>query len=1226
MIKSRLQIRRESFLPVLAVIVSVFAVAMLILEWEAGSGGTKVLIADPFKADVLNGIGWILQLVGTVALIIFLFVKGRTSLMTLLIPISVYAVGMVLRSMVEGGLWIFLAIIFLIGWSFWLAVSGETDGTKWLAIGICILGTVVTVLLCIPGISDFVAGLFKGYRPYLYRTEQAAGLPDRQIWNVSYLIHEISFLCVIFLILCSTTRQYAVEEAEEGKTAGEGEGQEGDDVKKKKKHQEAASSSEDPFESMKKLYSNMDSASESDDRKGKKGKDKEKDKPHTPEYHSLKSEEPVKAEEPKEEVKEEREAAEPERVTDAEPVITVPVSGSRLQKSLKEEIVYDRDQKLEHRNVVRAFSVIGMAVSFLMMVAGILMVTEVVKLDYGTICGIMLIAIGVALFCVFGNNVTYKEYYMKTIVTERKVVHEESNWEEVLANRLEEDEKSIASLSETYARMTEMYAKLLASTAELSNTVKALGMRAQETPILPAAEEVVETAAEEVSMPADEPVTLSSQEDEIARLREALRAMDEDDNERTEREARAREQAVAAKAAREQEEARLAAEEAARIEAEAIALAEAEAKRAEEEAQRIAEQQRLEAEEAARAAEEARRAEEERLAAEEAARAAEEERKAEAARLAAEEEARRAEEEARIAAEEEARRAEEEARLAAEEEARRIEEERLAAEEAARVAEEARKAEEARIAAEEEARKAEEARLAAEEEARLAAAEEAAITEEPQSVTGNLSDHYDKDEMAKAYEEAMAEGFLPEDFADSFRQDFRKPIEPVIFEGYEEYADAIRETTPGMMQKTEEPAPEITEEPEIEAVEEIAEEPEIEVAAEPVIEAAEEPEIEAVEEPAAEPEIEAAEELEAEPEIENAEEPETEPEIAKSEFEEPVIEAIEEPVIEAVEEPEIEPAAEAVEEPAEEPEVEASEDINPNESLLSELFSEKKAEPQAPSFFNNAFYASLSDDTPIVQNAYGAEEQSTEAEPEPIFNPFEEEPEPIFNPFEGEDDEPYTDYPSDEPKFEDEPAYPEDEDDEDITDLPESTERKIIENFVLPTFRGSGFETPEDSEEEEEEDPYFNPNGYKMKSFTKKKDLSWLKEDDDDDDFGKPVGPQAEAKTEEPAALMDEEPEIPMDEEPEIPMDEEPELPMDEEPELPMDEEPDLPMDDEPEIPMDDEPELPMETEPDLSAGETEDKVAPASEDEKERIRKLQERLEEIRRRNSEMTFDDLEL
>ncbi|MBR5667951.1 MAG: hypothetical protein IKW95_09710 [Lachnospiraceae bacterium] len=1200
MIKSRLQIRRESFLPVLAVIVSVFAVAMLILEWEAGSGGTKVLIADPFKADVLNGIGWILQLVGTVALIIFLFVKGRTSLMTLLIPVSVYAVGMVLRSMVEGGLWIFLAIIFLIGWSFWLAVSGETDGTKWLAIGICILGTVVTVLLCIPGISDFVAGLFKGYRPYLYRTEQAAGLPDRQIWNVSYLIHEISFLCVIFLILCSTTRQYAVEEAEEGKTAGEGEGQEGDDVKKKKKHQEAASSSEDPFESMKKLYSNMDSASESDDRKGKKGKDKEKDKPHTPEYHSLKSEEPVKAEEPKEEVKEEREAAEPERVTDAEPVITVPVSGSRLQKSLKEEIVYDRDQKLEHRNVVRAFSVIGMAVSFLMMVAGILMVTEVVKLDYGTICGIMLIAIGVALFCVFGNNVTYKEYYMKTIVTERKVVHEESNWEEVLANRLEEDEKSIASLSETYARMTEMYAKLLASTAELSNTVKALGMRAQETPILPAAEEVVETAAEEVSMPADEPVTLASQEDEIARLREALRAMDEDDNERTEREARAREQAVAAKAAREQEEARLAAEEAARIEAEAIALAEAEAKRAEEEAQRIAEQQRLEAEEAARAAEEARRAEEERLAAEEAARAAEEERKAEAARLAAEEEARRAEEEARIAAEEEARRAEEEARLAAEEEARRIEEERLAAEEAARVAEEARKAEEARIAAEEEARKAEEARLAAEEEARLAAAEEAAITEEPQSVTGNLSDHYDKDEMAKAYEEAMAEGFLPEDFADSFRQDFRKPIEPVIFEGYEEYADAIRETTPGMMQKTEEPAPEITEEPEIEAVEEITEEPEIE------------PEAETVEEPV----IEAAEEVEAEPEIEVAEEPEAEPEI----------EAVEEPIIEAVEEPEIEPVAEAVEEPAEEPEVEASEDINPNESLLSELFSEKKAEPQAPSFFNNAFYASLSDDTPIVQNAYGAEEQSTEAEPEPIFNPFEEEPEPIFNPFEGEDDEPYTDYPSDEPKFEDEPAYPEDEDDEDITDLPESTERKIIENFVLPTFRGSGFETPEDSEEEEEEDPYFNPNGYKMKSFTKKKDLSWLKEDDDDDDFGKPVGPQAEAKTEEPAAPMDEEPEAPMDEEPEIPMDEEPELPMDEEPELPMDEEPDLPMDDEPEIPMDDEPELPMEAEPDLPAGETEDKVAPASEDEKERIRKLQERLEEIRRRNSEMTFDDLEL
>lgn len=1171
MIKSRLQIRRESFLPVLAVIVSVFAVAMLILEWETGSSGMKVLIADPFKTDVLTGIGWILQLVGTVALIIFLFVKGRTSLMTLLIPIVVYAAGMVLRSMVDGGLWIFLAIVFLIGWSFWLAVSGESDGTKWLAIGVCILSAVVTVLLCIPPVATMVSDLFKGFRPFLYRTEQAAGMPEHQIWNVSYLIHELSYLGVIFLILCSTTRQYAVEEAEDGK-AGEGEGQEGDDVKKKKKHQEAASSSEDPFESMKKLYSSMDSASESDDRKGKKGKDKEKEKPHTPEYHSLKSEEPVKAEEPKQEVKEEREAAaEPERVTDAEPVITVPVSGSRLQKSLKEEIVYDRDQKLEHRNVVRAFSVIGMAVSFLMMVAGVLMVTDVVKLQYNTICGIMLIAIGVALFCVFGNSVTYKEYYMKTIVTERKVVHEESNWEEVLANRLEEDEKSIASLSETYARMTEMYAKLLASTAELSNSVKALGMRAQETPILTAAEPVVEAAADEVSKAADEPVTLASQEDEIARLREALRAMDEDDQERADREARAREQAIAAKAAREQEEARRAAEEAARIEEEAKAMAEAEAKR-------IAEEERLAAEE------KARKAEEERLAAEEAARAAREE----------------------------ARRAEEEARLAAEEEARRAEEERLAAEEAARVAEEARKAEEARVAAEEEAKRAEEARLAAEEEARLAAAEEEELStaDTQTNVTETLSGQYSEDEMAKAYEEALAEGFLPEDFADSFRQDFRKPIEPVIFEGYEEYADAIRETTPGMMKKAEEPATETAEAPEAEA--------EVVAVAEPEIE----PEVEVIKEPAAEPEIE--------PEVEVIEEPAVEPEV------EPEVEVIEEPAAEPEIEPEVEAIEEPTAEPVEEPEAEVSEDVNPNESLLSEMFSEKKAEPQTPSFFNNAFYASLSDETPIVQSAFGAQEQSRE-------EAFEEEPEPIFNPFEGEDEEPYNDSPSDEPTFEDTPAYDEDEDDEDITDLPTSTERKIIENFVLPTFRGSGFDSPEEGEEEEE-DPYFNPNGYKMKSFAKKKDLSWLKDEDDDDDFGKPVAPKAEPESptdEEPAAPMDEEPELPMDEEPAAPMDEEPELPMDEEPaalmdeepELPMDEEPALPMDDEPEIPMDEEPELPMDeepaapmdAEPELPSDEPE-KIAPATEDEKERIRKLQERLEEIRRRNSEMTFDDLEL
>jgi hypothetical protein len=90
-------------------------------------------------------------------------------------------------------------------------------------------------------------------------------------------------------------------------------------------------------------------------------------------------------------------------------------------------------------------------------------------------------------------------------------------------------------------------------------------------------------------------------------------------------------------------------------------------------------------------------------------------------------------------------------------------------------------------------------------------------------------------------------------------------------------------------------------------------------------------------------------------------------------------------------------------------------------------------------------------------------------------------------------------------------------------------------------------------------------------------------------------------------------------------MDEEPELPMDDEPALPMDDEPEIPMDEEPELPMDEEPAAPMDAEPELPSDEPE-KIAPATEDEKERIRKLQERLEEIRRRNSEMTFDDLEL
>ena len=177
-----------------------------------------------------------------------------------------------------------------------------------------------------------------------------------------------------------------------------------------------------------------------------------------------------------------REAA--EKVATDEPILTVPVtpvSGSRLQKVLKEEVITDRDQKLMYRRKVSVFAVIGMCLSVAAMVVGVLTTFDIVKIDMlkdDKSC-LMMLGLGLVMFLVFGTRLTYKDYYTKTIVTERKVVHEESNWEEYVANRLEEDEKNIAALAQNYMRMTEMYGRLLETTAELTNNIKALSMHQQ---------------------------------------------------------------------------------------------------------------------------------------------------------------------------------------------------------------------------------------------------------------------------------------------------------------------------------------------------------------------------------------------------------------------------------------------------------------------------------------------------------------------------------------------------------------------------------------------------------------------------------------------------------------------------------------------------------------------------------------------------------------------------
>ena len=198
-----------------------------------------------------------------------------------------------------------------------------------------------------------------------------------------------------------------------------------------------------------------------------------------------------------------------EKVSSGEPELTIPVTpipGSRLQKVLKEEIVTDRDQQLMQRRRVSAFAVIGMIISVAAIALGLLTTFKVIELEAlknEQTC-IMIFGFGLLGFLMAGTRLFYKEYYTKTVLNERKVTHEESNWEEYVANRLEEDEKNIATLAENYMRMTEMYGHLLETTAELTNNIKALSART--VPSLTAAEEAAPEVPVAATPAAEEPL------------------------------------------------------------------------------------------------------------------------------------------------------------------------------------------------------------------------------------------------------------------------------------------------------------------------------------------------------------------------------------------------------------------------------------------------------------------------------------------------------------------------------------------------------------------------------------------------------------------------------------------------------------------------------------------------------------------------------------------------
>ena len=1124
MIKSQLRIRQDSRMPLVAAILAFVSLLMMFIDWQAGKtiGERPPIQAfKPFQGSMPDNVGWLLAVAATAALIVCLLAFAKKSLAFMIAPLGLYCVGMILRTMSGSRFWIFLVFAFLTAWAFGIAATGESNISKGIAITVISLLILLSLLLCLPAVVDIAEDINRNFDGLLLHYNYTADTAIA-IWNVSYAIHEILLLVSVLLVLLSTTRQFVAETEESAKTerkkpekpakerkkaADKPLEQESEKTQKNGTKRAGKADAGDPFDAMKKLYNDFDSETE-DNVKNKKHADNS-ETPKSPIFHDLQKEENAGRK------NEQRVVA--ESVSDAEPVLTVPVSGSRLQKSLKEEIVYDRDQKLEHRNVVRVFSVIGMIVSLLMLAGGVLLLMNVIDIQYNSICGIMLIAVGVGLFFVFGNNLTYKEYYMKTIVTERKVVHEETNWEEVLANRLEEDEKNIASLTETYARMTEMYGKLLESTAELSNNVKALGMKA--------AYQALPENGGASSAPAD----ISTSEGAEAEARRIEAELLEIENE-AERRRVAEEQAAAVRAMREQEE-----------------------------AERIAREAALEAAREQAAREAAERAEQERLAREAAERAEQE-------RL------------AREAAE----RAEQE-RLA------REAEERAFAEEAARKHAEWEAAEAARLRAEQE-------------EAERAASE--ILFGEPEVLQSN--------EESEASEEVPGTNF-DNLFENKYTggsttvEEIVSAASPDNFEAYLNELDSIEDE----LSVEDKPSAEFVEITDF-VPEEIKQESVQEENGKAFTEADAQKTLEELLRQTPVSDKSAKQTFDVVPELEVATDNDA---LLSSMFG-----AYNPPV------PEAAPLNDYAETLSELPTADEADDVS---------------EEEAP-FFNNSFYAAFAGENPVVADA-------AEPAPMPEFNEAEpEEAKTAFGFFssfaenaEAEDvreslvEAAEPEAPAEQELFAEpeasvepdmfaEPEVPAFEAetgaaDEDEEQKPVSTEREVLEDFVLPTFRGFGFDSmdeAEKSEEEKEEEAFFRPSGYKLKSF--KKNTEWVDEDDDDDDFGIPK--------------LQNEPELPMDDEPELPMDDEPELPMDDEPELPMDDEPELPMDDEPELPMDDEPELPMDDEPELPDEDDDD--APMSvvveDDDNDRLKKLQAKLAEIRQRNSEKygseDVDDLDL
>lgn len=438
MIKTKLRIAQGSIAPYFAALLALITAAAYFIDCGVTMTQYRLDFVLPMEQEsLLQNVAWLLQMGAMVLLFILLIVAVKRCLALLALPVTLYMLGTMLLVLDNYSKFIYLLVGSLVFLFFFVFMVLNIMRSQ--------IPTLIVEFVVLVGIA---ALCILEQRPFVLQ-ESVMGT----VLDVSVLVQTAGYYLSMMVVTLALTKKFVADvpeaEPESKETAKEG---------KAAKEEANWSLFQRPLETSEeedRLFTAPEEGTEVPE-----------------ETETVSAEEPFSVSDWLDQQEAEGADKQPE------PAVTVPVSGSRLQKSLKEEIVYDRDQKLMYKKKVNIFSVLGLVLSVAAIALGCIGIFGLLNIPVlqNESFSLMLLALGLCMLCMFGTRVTYKEYYTKTVVTERKVVREESNWEEFIANRLEEDERSIASLTESYSKMTEMYGRLLETTAELSGNIKALRM------------------------------------------------------------------------------------------------------------------------------------------------------------------------------------------------------------------------------------------------------------------------------------------------------------------------------------------------------------------------------------------------------------------------------------------------------------------------------------------------------------------------------------------------------------------------------------------------------------------------------------------------------------------------------------------------------------------------------------------------------------------------------